>query len=101
MREINQSEFFELITDHSGRILIDFFATWCGPCKMFLPILEKTTADRTDVSVCKLDVENANEACVKYNVQSVPTLILFDDGVEIARHVGTMSRPELEIFLET
>ena len=40
MREINQEEFFELITDHSGRILIDFFAPWCGPCKMFLPVLD-------------------------------------------------------------
>ena len=99
MREINQEEFFELITDHSGRILIDFFAPWCGPCKMFLPVLEKTTEDRTDVSVCKLNTDNAKDVCIKYNIQSIPTVILFNDGVEIARNVGTMSRPELERFL--
>ena len=100
MREINQEEFFELITDTSGRILIDFFTLGCSQCKLFMPIIDMVTEDRTDVSACKLNAANAPVVCSKYNVRAVPTVILFNDGVEIARKTGPMGRNELEEFLE-
>ena len=69
----------------SGVVIVDFFATWCGPCKMLSPVLD-SLADSLDI--VKVDVDKHDDLARKYGVMSVPTLILFKDGVEVSKHIG-------------
>lgn len=75
-----------------GVVLVDFFATWCGPCKMQAPVLEELKEDRSDVKVVKIDVDQETEIAREYGVMSIPTLILFKDGKEVAKNVGFMPK---------
>ncbi len=75
-----------------GVVLVDFFATWCGPCKMQSPVLEELKEDRSDVKVVKIDVDQETEIARLYGVMSIPTLILFKDGKEVAKNVGFMPK---------
>ncbi len=100
MREINASEFEELVRSSNGKVLVDFFATWCGPCKMLAPVLEKVAEGREDVTFYKVDVDNSRELALSFGIQSIPTLILFENGEETKRNVGSMGRSGLEEFIE-
>lgn len=75
-----------------GVVLVDFFATWCGPCKMQSPVLEELKEDRSDVKLVKIDVDQETEIARLYGVMSIPTLILFKDGKEVAKNVGFMPK---------
>ncbi len=77
--------------------LVDFFATWCGPCKMLAPVLEKVSEK---YNVLKVDVDQAEELAYKFNISSVPTLILFKDKKQIAYRVGYASYDELIKWIE-
>ena len=68
-----------------GVVIVDFFATWCGPCKMLSPVLD-SLADSLDI--VKVDVDKHDDLARKYGVMSVPTLIFFKDGVEVSKHIG-------------
>lgn len=83
--EINEIEFDNFINDEL--VLIDFYANWCGPCKMMSPIVEKLSEDRS-LKVAKVDVDKCPEIARKYAVMSIPTLILFKNGVEVAKKIG-------------
>ena len=74
----DESNFNELISN--GKILVDFFATWCGPCKMLSPILEEISSDRSDTKIIKVDVDECQSLAKQFGVMSIPTLILMDDG---------------------
>lgn len=77
------------------KVLVDFFATWCGPCKMLGLVMEKF--DKKDIiPIIKVDVDEAQELSSKYKIFSVPTLIIFEDGKEKKRISGFMSEEELE-----
>ena len=69
----------------SGVVIVDFFATWCGPCKMLSPVLD-SLADGLDI--VKVDVDKHDDLARKYGVMSVPTLIFFKDGVEVSKHIA-------------
>ncbi len=100
MKEINASEFEELVKGSDGRVLVDFFATWCGPCKMLAPVLEKVSESTHDVPFYKVDVDASRELALSFGIQSIPTLILFENGEEIKRNVGSMGRAQLESFIK-
>lgn len=80
-----------------GIVLVDFFATWCGPCKMLAPVLSKIAEEYKDkVKVGKVNVDEENDLAVKYQIASIPTLILFKDGKAVKSLVGLHSKAEIE-----
>ena len=96
----NLNEFNEKIA--SGRVLVDFYATWCGPCKMLAPILEEVDerGEAGDLLIVKVDVDEAGEIAAKYGIQSIPTLILFENGKAVKNALGYMPKPQLLNFLK-
>ena len=85
----------------NGVVLVDFFATWCGPCKMLSPELEKLAEKRSDVTVLKVDIDQFEEIAAMYNVRVVPTLILFKDGANLSVSTGFKPVATLERFIDT
>jgi thioredoxin 1 len=82
-------------------VLVDFWAEWCGPCKMIAPILDQVATEYSDrLQVAKVDVEENQAIAMKYGVRSIPTLILFRDGLPQAQHVGMLSRDQLGQLLD-
>ena len=71
-----------------GKVLVDFFATWCGPCKMLAPIIEKVASEHEDITVLKIDVDEVPDVAAKYGIRSIPTLILFEDGKAVDMKLG-------------
>lgn len=90
----NEKQFKDLIKE--DKILIDFFATWCGPCKMLAPVLEKA---ESEVKVVKVDTDEFEELAREYGVMSIPTLVLLKKGKEEKRHIGFIDKSNLEKFL--
>lgn len=81
-------------------VLVDFYATWCGPCKMLSPVLEDLSSDRANIDIVKVDVDESESLARRYGVMAVPTLILFKNGVEVAKQTGFMSKDMLSNWIE-
>lgn len=97
---LNDQNFNEKIAENK-LVLVDFFATWCGPCRMQGPILERVKNQLGDeVEIYKLDVDEAEKTAKEYGVMSIPTLILFKDGKQVAKNVGLMSQEALVDWIE-
>ena len=89
----DESNFNELISN--GKILVDFFATWCGPCKMLSPILEEISSDRSDTKIIKVDVDECQSLAKQFGVMSIPTLILIENGQIKDKKIGFQSKEEI------
>ncbi len=98
MAEIVNKETFAEKTS-TGTTLVDFFATWCGPCRMLAPLLEEVEAQRPDITFVKVDVDESPELADAYNVTGVPTLVLFKNGEVVKTSVGLLPKEELEELL--
>ena len=96
VQKLNQNNFNNAIAN--GTALVDFYADWCGPCRMVSPIVDEIAEERNDITVGKVNVDNENALAMKYGVMSIPTLIVFKDGQEKTRIVG--ARPKAAILAE-
>ena len=76
-------------------VLVDFFAVWCGPCKMIAPILEEIAAEREDIKVCKINVDEEPELAAQYQVVSIPTLFVIKDGQITNQSLGAKPKPQI------
>lgn len=83
-----------------GTALVDFFADWCGPCKMLSPIIGEIAEERSDVLVGKVNVDVSHELAAKYGIVSIPTLIVFNNGKEVERLIGFYPKDEILAVLE-
>ncbi len=97
---LEKGQDFKSLTQN-GVTLVDFFATWCGPCRMLSPELEKLAEKRTDINVIKVDVDEFGELAALYNVRVVPTLVLLKDGANISVSSGFKPLASLEKFVDT
>ena len=93
----NTAEFESYIKE--GLVLVDFFTTWCGPCKMIAPILEEIDEENQNISIVKVDAEELSEVSMRFAIQAVPTLILFKDGKVIDKTMGYQSKDALLEFI--
>ena len=98
MSQILNAQNFDLQIS-SGTTLVDFYADWCGPCKMIAPIVEEIANERTDITVGKVNVDNDPQIAIKYGVQSIPTLIVFKNGIEASRVVGLRTKENILAML--
>ena len=83
-----------------GLVLVDFFATWCGPCKMLSPVLEEVANENPDLLVLKIDVDEVGELAARYGIQSIPTLMLFKNGERLDVRVGYQNKNQLLNFIK-
>ncbi|MBE6147566.1 MAG: thioredoxin [Firmicutes bacterium] len=94
IKELQTESFEQEIKE--GRVLVDFYATWCGPCKMMHPVIEKLAEEHQDIKVIKIDVDQHNELAREFGVMSIPTIILFEDGEQKEKNVGFTSLETIE-----
>jgi thioredoxin 1 len=98
----NDSNFEADVLNSDRPALVDFWAEWCGPCKMIAPILDEAANEYADkMSVVKLNVDESPNVAQKFGIRSIPTLMLFKDGAVQAQKLGAMSKSQLVEFLET
>lgn len=93
----NKEEFIEKIKQ--GKVLVDFYAVWCGPCNMLSPLIEKLCEDHPEILVIKINVDEAPEIAAQYNIYSIPTLLLFNDGELKKTQTGFLPEPSLKRFV--
>jgi thioredoxin 1 len=84
-----------------GVVLVDFYADWCGPCRMMKPILEKIAGESQPAIIAKVDIEEAQKIAANFRITSVPTLILFKDGAEVDRLVGLQDANAIKEFIKS
>ena len=96
---VNAQEFNDLISNN-GLVFVDFFSSWCGPCKMLAPSVDKLAAEHPEAKVVKVDVDQENALAMQYGVQSIPTLIVFKNGQPVNRQMGFVPYEALENMLK-
>jgi thioredoxin 1 len=99
-KEMNSTEFQnEVLAEGAGKYLVDFFAIWCGPCRMLAPVLEEINQEYAQsIQVVKIDTDKSPEIAARYGISAVPTLMLFDGGVHVNTMVGAQGKQAILSF---
>lgn len=92
----NKNDFKELI---NNKVIVDFYADWCGPCKMLSPVLEKISEEE-NIDIVKINVDNEQELAREYGIMSIPTLIVFENGKEINKNIGLCSKQDIKEMIK-
>lgn len=99
---LDDSNFKSEVVDSKSPVLVDFWAEWCGPCKMVAPVIEEISQEYKDrVKVAKLNVEEAQNTATNFGIMSIPTLMLFKNGKVVKQIVGAVSKTELKSAIDT
>lgn len=98
---LTDADFQTEVAESESPVLVDFWATWCGPCKMIAPILDELADEYAGkIKICKMDVDSNQETPMKFNVRGIPTLIIFKGGDVDSTKVGALSRNQLKEFID-
>ena len=100
LQDVTDGTFQSEVLDADGPVLVDFWAPWCGPCRVVHPVLEEIDAEREDLKIVSLNTDDNPQTAAKYEVLSIPTLILFKDGEIAKKVIGAMPKARLEAELE-
>lgn len=101
IQQLQEQNFNEAISNTKGPVLVDFWAEWCGPCKMMNPVLENLAGELDgSVAIAKLNVDESPDITQRYNVRGIPTLLLFNNGELVAQRTGAASQQQVKAFIE-
>lgn len=100
MKILNEKEFEQFVDNSQGLVLVDFFATWCGPCRMLAPILEDLSQE-IDTPIYKVDVDECENLSRRFGILSIPTMIFFKNGNQLEKITGLRTKQEIKQMLET
>ena len=92
---INKDNFHKEVLDSEKPVLLDFFASWCGPCRMVGPILDEIAEEREDIKVCKVDIDEQPELASRYRIMSVPTILVLKDGQIVDQSIGAKPKHQI------
>jgi thioredoxin 1 len=95
LTEVTDDNFQAVVLEAEGAVLVDFWAPWCGPCRIIAPHLEELDRERDDVSVVKLNVDDNPQTAAQYNVMSIPMLLLFKNGAAVHQIIGAVPKSRL------
>ena len=98
--EVNDGNFQAEVLEAESPVLVDFWAPWCGPCRMVAPVLEEMAGERPDIKIVKINTDENPQVSAKFEILSIPTLILFKHGQVAAKVIGAMPKKRLEAELE-
>ena len=90
--QVSKENFQEIVVNAEKKVLLDFWAPWCGPCRMVLPVVEEIAEEREDIVVGKVNVDEQPELANQFGVMTIPTLIVFENGQELQRSVGAKNK---------
>ena len=93
--KINSQDFEKEVLQSEKPVLVDFFADWCEPCKMLSPIVDEVASENSDIKVVKVNIDESQDLAMKYQVMSIPTLVVIKEGKEINRSVGLIDKSEV------
>ena len=100
--QVSDSSFEDDVLNAEGPVLVDFWAAWCGPCKMIAPVLEELSQEyASQIKICKMDVDANKQTPSKFNIRGIPTLMIFKDGKAESTKVGALSKAQLKEFIDT
>ena len=100
LSEVSDSNFQAEVIESDGPVLVDFWAPWCGPCRVVAPVLEEIAAERADLRIVKLNIDENQQTAANFQVLSIPTLILFKGGQVAKKVIGAYPKKRLEAELE-
>ena len=93
--EFTSSDFEKEVLQSEKPVLVDFYADWCGPCKMLAPIVDEIAEENQDIKVCRINIDENQDLAVEYGIMSIPTLVVIKNGKEVSRTVGVVGKKEI------
>ncbi len=97
--KVNHENFKETVSDSKGKVILDFWAEWCGPCKMIAPFVDAIAEEHTDITFGKVNVDDEPAIAAAYGIVSIPTLIKFENGKMVDQFVGYSGKESLEAWV--
>lgn len=95
-----EGQAYETVIGHQGLVAVQYYATWCGPCKMLKPVLDSISADMKDVKFFRVDIDQYRQQAIEASIRSVPTVVLYKDGEEVDRQAGYQPKERIASWME-